>query len=273
MSFNYDTLIDQALSRVGGKRWVPDVGYGFDIQDGVDQWRPPPGPGPNVKNPVLLLKPHGSLNWHVDKDVHAVTLVPAYHRSSTGAIVPPTWDKSDVGQWPWSEVWRSARRVLGTAKMLIVVGYSVPVTDQLSQALLRADVTKLAALVVVNPDSAARRRVSGVMASGLGLNAVVIELSTLEELASYLPVGPHEPKSEMESIGDALRKVTAMAELAFNNAGDMKSEAREIRELAEELEYRLDAIEIPDVEELEGELIRIRDEVRDLDARIDSMLT
>src|ERR1017187_2963955 len=38
LSFNYYTPIDQALRSVGGKRWVPDVGYGFPMTNGTDRW-------------------------------------------------------------------------------------------------------------------------------------------------------------------------------------------------------------------------------------------
>ena len=115
LSFNYDTLIDRALRSVGGKRWVPDVSYGFTMTEGSDLWSPPRRPGAPVKRPILLLKPHGSLNWHIDDQHQSVSMVEEYAATTTGSIVPPTWDKTDVGQWPWNEVWRSARRVLGSA--------------------------------------------------------------------------------------------------------------------------------------------------------------
>ena len=112
ISFNYDTLMDRALKAAGGKRWNPQSGYGFQVAAGSELWSPPPRPGPTVRNPVRLLKPHGSLNWSIDAATESINLVDEYSPASIGSIVPPTWDKSDVSNWPWNEVWRSARTVL-----------------------------------------------------------------------------------------------------------------------------------------------------------------
>jgi len=60
LSFNYDTLADRALRDVAGKRWNPAIGYGFPVSSGLDLWSPPASPGPAVRNPIQLLKPHGS---------------------------------------------------------------------------------------------------------------------------------------------------------------------------------------------------------------------
>jgi hypothetical protein len=276
LSFNYDTLFDRALRSVGGKRWLPEVGYGFDMASGSDLWSPPPRPGPAVKRPILLLKPHGSLNWHIGEDGQGVSMVDEYAPTTTGSIVPPTLDKTAVGQWPWSEVWRAARRVLGSARMLVVIGYSVPATDQLSQALLRADVNKLSALVVVNPDPEARRRVIDVMSSALESTASVVELQTIEEFASYLPPGPNEsppvdPLAELAKLHRQMRlnlRELAQAQGQLEEShGSLEEEQRELKSTVEEMETTVE-----DLSSCADEVQRLTDEVREIDARIDSIL-
>ena len=274
ISFNYDTLMDRALRVTGGKRCDPRVGYGFIITGGSDLWCPPPTPGRAVHNPVRLLKPHGSLNWAIDPRTQTVDLVEEYSQAAAGSIVPPTWDKSDVTNWPWNEVWRSARTVLGLARLLIVVGYSVPVTDQLSQALLRADVNKLSALVVANPDPESRRRIVQVMSSGLDRNAVVIELGTFEEFASYLPKSPAEPAApdlalEVEGLKRRAQRLAAQLSTVSSAQTTLESAQADVRSVVEDLESRIDELETGEAAE---ELKRLQSEVRDLDARIDSML-
>lgn len=59
VTFNWDTLLDQALLESG--RWFPDDGYGIAFQqllDGV--WR---DPAPSAGSALRYLKLHGSANW------------------------------------------------------------------------------------------------------------------------------------------------------------------------------------------------------------------
>jgi hypothetical protein len=203
-------------------------------------------------------------------------MVDEYAPATTGSIIPPSWDKTAVGEWPWSEVWRAARRVLGSARMLVVIGYSVPATDQLSQALLRADVNKLSALVVANPDPEARRRVIDVMSSALESTASVVELQTIEEFASYLPPSPNEsppvdPLAELARLRRQMRLglrelAQAQAQLEESHRG-LEEEQGELRATVEEVEATVE-----DLSSCEDEVRKLTDEVRDIDARIDSIL-
>jgi len=199
-------------------------------------------------------------------------LVEEYDPATADSIVPPSWDKSDVAKWPWNEVWRSARNVLGSARILIVVGYSVPVTDQLSQALLRADIKRLNALIVVNPDSAARRRVLNVMSSGLDASARVVELSTISEFGSYLPRSPVEPadpdvRAELADLQRSLVAVARRVNEMHTAHGAFSSEQSDLKDLVEELDERLEKLS----DELEDELQNVRGEIQDVDARVDSL--
>lgn len=277
LSFNYDTVIDRALRSVGGKRWAPETAYGFRVTSGVALWAPPPSPGPAVKHPVLLLKPHGSLNWHIDSDSSTVELVDEYTPPTANSIVPPTWDKSDVTLWPWHDVWRSARSALGGARILVVIGYSVPTTDQLSQALLRADVNRLQALIVVNPDPASRRRVIELMSSAMMTSTRTIELETLEEFASYLPPLQSEPDTPdvlklIKALGDRLDSVTQRIEELRETQSAVASEQDELRELIRDARDELENLELPGFDTLSEELQRLQSDVADLDGRIDSIV-
>ncbi len=276
LSFNYDTLIDRALRSVAGKRWDPRIGYGFPIADGCDLWSSPPRPGPAVGRPILLLKPHGSLNWQIDGDDGQVTMVNEYVNTTAESIVPPTWDKTDVSEWPWNEVWRAARRALSSARMLVVIGYSVPMTDQLSQALLRADVNRLGALVIVNPDTQARRRVIELFSSALAPNATVVELQTLEDLASYLPRSTEEPP--LLDLTAELKRLERQVQRSSQRLSDLIDEQHDFKRHQDELESTLEEIS-QSIDELnaDGDLAdrvqRLSDEINDLDSRIDSIVS
>ena len=64
ISFNYDVLIDEALSRLGNGKWKADCGYDLKLVDGVDEWPAASTHGAFPrKEYVRLLKPHGSLHW------------------------------------------------------------------------------------------------------------------------------------------------------------------------------------------------------------------
>jgi hypothetical protein len=272
MSFNYDTLMDRALRSEGANRWDPAVGYGFPVANGADLWAPAPAPGPKVRYPVRLLKPHGSLNWSLNSE--GVTLVDEYSAATAESIVPPTWDKSDVTQWPWSQVWKSAREVLGPARMLVVVGYSVPVTDQLSQALLRADVNRLDALVVVNPDGPSRGRAIDLLSSALSRDSLVVELDSLAEFASYLPLAASEPRPvdlarELARIRTRLKNFNERLDEISSSQGDLESQLEDTVSDIEDMQIRLDDLgQAAD----NDDLLRVKSDVADLDARLDSIL-
>jgi len=265
LSFNYDCLIDRALAREAPRRWRAADGYGFPIERGTDQWESPPGPGAAYKNPILLLKPHGSLNWEISDDRDEVELVEPYGPQTAHSVVPPTWEKSDVGQWPWKPVWRAARQVLAQARMLVVVGYSVPLTDQLSQSLLRADVAKLSYLVVVNPDRGARDRVVSLFASALGPQSTIHHLQDMRLFAMHLPASKSEQKqSELEARLDAAE--ARLDELSLESSTEL-DEVRDtldrLTEAAEDFEDRFASTD--------SDARVLLDRLADLDARLDSV--
>jgi len=88
LSFNYDCLMDDALRSEAGKRWRAESGYAFPV-DGAETWSGAPGLGARYRNPIKLLKPHGSLNWALAKDAKSVSLVEAYSPRTATPMVSP----------------------------------------------------------------------------------------------------------------------------------------------------------------------------------------
>jgi hypothetical protein len=113
-------------------------------------------------------------------------------------IVPPLWQKRFT-EFPYSEIWPEARRVLGAAKAIFVIGYSLPLTDVYTQAALRIDVAHLDFLCVVSPDPDARARVMEALRSAVEPYTHVVHFDRLADLASLLP------KPNTEQADGALR--------------------------------------------------------------------
>lgn len=151
ISFNYDTLVEQALLKMGASyTYGPSSTVGFE-----NQYRDrTPSRG---MLEVPLLKLHGSVNWGICRNcgkrgpgedfINAFDrpYLPAERRSRCAicskrfldpGIVPPVVGKgaalrSLVG------IWTKARSALARAREIIIVGYSLPTTDRQAAALLR----------------------------------------------------------------------------------------------------------------------------------------
>jgi len=191
VSFNYDTLIDSSLRRWSKGVWTADGGYGVKAISGVNEWSAAPTPGPIPKEPLRLLKPHGSLHWtNLDPENECLDLHPHPfgQRPAKANVIPPTWDKTVLGTWPWKPVWKAAARYLQQVRCLVVVGYSVPATDLMTQALIKSSLgsTELRLLVVVNPDPASRLRVIDLARAGIRAKTRIIELGALNDFALLL---------------------------------------------------------------------------------------
>jgi hypothetical protein len=192
LSYNYDCVMDLAMRRNAGIKWDPDRhGYGFSVVRGGKSWRGE-GRGRPPKTSIGLLKMHGSMNWQVSRQ-GAVSLVRDLDgvTSLKGAIIPPTWFK-DLQQEPFASIWKAARRQIRAAKIMVVVGYSVPPTDLFSRSLFKVEAgskegrQRLELVVLVNPDREARRRFFELVKGGVEPGAIVLEFSKLEELAQVL---------------------------------------------------------------------------------------
>jgi polyhydroxyalkanoate synthesis regulator phasin len=257
VSFNYDTVIDDALRRWSDGIWLADRGYGFKIKEGTAEWSAGRTPGPLPQKQYLrLLKPHGSLHWTaVDHEGKSLRLAsdPYAQHSARDNIIPPTWDKTVLGQWPWKPVWEEAARVLKDTRCLIVVGYSVPATDLTSQALIRSSLSggSLRLLVVANPDPEARARVIDLARGAITSRTRVLELSYLTDFVRLLDMTPEEERARDET---ARRLRTAQRRI------------RDLQSAVRKLDDRTEDVEFVDVEALE-------DRVDTLESRIDDLET
>jgi hypothetical protein len=198
ISFNYDTLIDESVRRWSSGIWKAQCGYGFRASLGADEWSAEPTPGrfPD-RNYLRLLKPHGSLHWsEVDSRARSMRFAadPYGATVAAGNIIPPTWDKTILGEWPWKPVWEEASRALQRTRCLIVIGYSVPLTDLTSQALIRSSLSggELRLIVVANPDAEARSRVIDLARGAITSQTRILELNTLGDFAGLLDLTPDE---------------------------------------------------------------------------------
>lgn len=150
ITFNYDTCLEFALDLVN---LGVDYGLGEPFLDTFAN---------NFQVKIPVLKLHGSINWATCRKCNRIVpteinpwrhagpfaLVDApnqlpmplgsrisgkTHRCGTTldplpVLVPPTWNKSSSAA-PLQEVWRRAARELGSAENVVVIGYSLPVTD------------------------------------------------------------------------------------------------------------------------------------------------
>ncbi|AEM48073.1 hypothetical protein Acife_1950 [Acidithiobacillus ferrivorans SS3] len=152
ISFNYDTMIEDALAGRG-----LCFTYGFDAL--------PPDSHCIMQGDSLperachLLKLHGSINWS-EEGSHEVGVVgKKYLYSSfddlienssdrTPLIIPPWWKKDPVGIF--NGIWGKAIDRLRTATRIIFIGYSCPPTDQYVKYLLAAGLQNNISLVSVH---------------------------------------------------------------------------------------------------------------------------
>jgi hypothetical protein len=250
ISFNYDCLIDDSLRRWARGIWKADRGYGIAVDSGATHWSASSRPGPFPREHLRLLKPHGSLHWsklRVDQKTLDLRVDPYAQQAARANVIPPTWDKTVLGAWPWKPVWEEASRYLQKVRCLIVVGYSVPPTDLMSQALMKSSLSSadLRLLVVVNPDPQARARVIDLARSAIRPKTRIIELGALQDFALLLDETPDERR----------RRTAALAPLR-----------RDLEKLQRRLvDYRED--ELWDLESRLEDLELLEDRIAQLEAR------
>jgi hypothetical protein len=192
MSFNYDCLIDKAIKDNTLKRWDPSKGgYGFKPEWGAKNWKNHEN-GRRVSNTIRLLKMHGSMNWQENKrgelglarDLSEI-------EDLNGSIIPPTWFK-DLQNPPFKSIWKKARREVRRARIIVVIGYSVPQTDLFSRSLFKVEAgskqkrEQLDLLVLVNPDPSARQRFIDMIDGGIENHTTILQYETFEELSRLL---------------------------------------------------------------------------------------
>ena len=203
ITFNYDLTLDVALTSSGLMK--PDYCLNpenYDLQS------------------TPLLKLHGSLNWgycqkckEIDpryvSDFHFRDLATTHHwpisyktlfrtphhcshtLERMPFLVPPTWNKTSRNKNIVS-VWRKAASALAEAEIIIIIGYSLPMTDYFFRylyALGSASRTPLQGFVVINPDSGAVSRLENLTGAGVrqGFHRIEKEfVQAIEDIKSYL---------------------------------------------------------------------------------------
>ncbi len=261
ITFNYDTLIEQALI---------DLGQNFTYALGPDleaYWKPSGeslGMNRVAPDSLQLLKLHGSLNWgssatnrtmmkffqwpmvevagRENEEKQSSRLVPAVERLDADwplsddfvliyenyeglrqnhfipLLAPPTWQKVLTGAL--SRVWNAAVGAMRTATNVVILGYSVPVTDQHFRYLIAAglqDNISLRKVFFVNPvlkDERARETIESRLFGPLGLFRPELREQGVIELIGYngedtreFFTGPHDiyaPQSYRMMIGRPL---------------------------------------------------------------------
>jgi hypothetical protein len=93
-------------------------------------------------------------------------------------VFPSEWYKDYKNDF-FKKLWMIASQNLKKADRIVVIGYSLPVTDFHTTALFTTSLSKgkLKSLVVDNPDSEARQRVRSDMQNGLKNNTCVLSFN------------------------------------------------------------------------------------------------
>lgn len=158
ISFNYDTLLDDALL-YGCDFWHPLTGQGIDFRKTVGGTIPKKAEVFNSR--VLLLKPHGSATYRYrrkhEKTTYALVglvagIQPLTMRVAEGwepLIVAPSRRKAGHRKH-MSRILDQATARMRNAEELVVIGFSFPAHDEHLKGLFAA--FNGHSVIVVNPD-------------------------------------------------------------------------------------------------------------------------
>ena len=169
ITFNYDTIVEEALRGL-------DIPFTYGPPELIG-WRgaEPAQIDDCADKNIKVLKLHGSVNWVFGLDYALGSVDPSSIRPDAASdlqrriatlqdynevrtqnhipfLVAPTWQKLFHGYL--ATVWREAVEALKTATRVIILGYSMPPTDQHFKYLLAAglqDNISLRKLFFVNP--------------------------------------------------------------------------------------------------------------------------
>lgn len=185
ISFNYDVLADRALlhgNNAGVWDWSYTDGYGF---------KPLRQKLPRIRSNVKLLKLHGSMNWYIPvpgrgrqrayksndpiyiPKPQATGGAPIWQRKQKRQgnrkqyvfplIIPPIYEKRNLINSRLQLVWDNAKEALSNATVVIIWGYSMPITDYHAEALFAQCARKAKfKLIGINPDRDALSRITSV---------------------------------------------------------------------------------------------------------------
>lgn len=198
ITFNYDCVIDDSLRRYGANKWNPHYGYRFKLGPkggglaGYQYWTPKAGVDASAETTIEVHKVHGSLHFQEFAEDGVKLKSRPYGNPSGGdmhfEIIPPESSKS-YREGRFGVIMANAYQSLRSATRIVIIGYSLPPSDQHAEALFRFGVKKgnLDSLVVVNPDRDARRRVRGALSRGLKTQTRVLSFDSIEEFVKAEP--------------------------------------------------------------------------------------
>ncbi len=130
ISFNYDTIAEDALSRLG----MP-----FSYGKTLDPELHPSAGCSKDEDAIPVLKLHGSVNWSLVANSR-INIYGEYSKvlqtDADPLLIPPTWRKSFTKSL--STVWDEAVGLIRDATRIIVIGYSIPPIDFHFKYLLAA---------------------------------------------------------------------------------------------------------------------------------------
>ncbi len=123
ITFNWDTTIESALVNHPTIHRVKERYTGSS--EGLDE-------------DVVLMKPHGSVDWEAKIEYHRDQLNRRHPRifSETPLIVPPLASK-DFSLPIFQKIWRSVFEVISDAEEIFILGYSLPQEDQFARFVFR----------------------------------------------------------------------------------------------------------------------------------------
>lgn len=136
ITFNYDTLLEDALLEIGGS-------FNYGLPSNLADYHP------SAKftiqdiasHPLYIYKLHGSVNWSIGKKPDDIIGIYRHYKDiqmeGKGVLlIPPTWQKAFSGHF--AHIWAKAVGALNTATRIIVIGFSMPPTDTHFKYLLAA---------------------------------------------------------------------------------------------------------------------------------------
>ncbi|MBU4317648.1 MAG: SIR2 family protein [Proteobacteria bacterium] len=182
VSFNYDILLDAALMEMLRHDIYSDYGIQFaNSKDHFDsssfnKWKPP------GDKSVLILKPHGSLNWmqcascdaiaisgnakgQIFKTglLHTIERCPNDNSPMQFVIEPPSYFKR-YKNFYLQTTWIKLNEALAAADKIVFIGYSMPDADvMIKYAFKRACFNQNKNILVVNPDETVKGRYERVL--------------------------------------------------------------------------------------------------------------
>jgi hypothetical protein len=194
ITFNYDLVIEEALFGTGF--WTPRDGYGLLAAGVRSPWaiRWFKNPETPAESKILLLKLHGSLNWAPGNRIKIKKLPLVIRKRNSGGparenvlILPPGWNKK-IYTRPFSALWAKARNKLEHCSRLVIIGYSMPETDLLAQALFSELIRSrngrgefLRELHLADPSMGIKERFTELFTPALGPRGSVFKYSGIEE--------------------------------------------------------------------------------------------